>query len=102
MKIFEFDCSHLLCSNQLQNAVGSEITKNDLVPAFQGLLKDCEAEVRAAAAGKVKGKLKKEQCQQRVSVIVRCGIPVSHSVRTGTSSLKHDFYFIIPPVELDV
>ena len=35
--------------------MGSEITKNDLVPAFQGLLKDCEAEVRAAAAGKVKG-----------------------------------------------
>lgn len=25
------------------------------MPAFQGLLKDCEAEVRAAAAGKVKG-----------------------------------------------
>lgn len=41
----------------MQNAVGSEITKNDLVPAFQGLLKDCEAEVRAAAAGKVKGTL---------------------------------------------
>ncbi|KAM4743074.1 LOW QUALITY PROTEIN: serine/threonine-protein phosphatase 2A 65 kDa regulatory subunit A beta isoform [Anableps anableps] len=27
--------------------VGPEITKNDLVPAFQNLLKDCEAEVRA-------------------------------------------------------
>ena len=25
------------------------------MPAFAGLLKDCEAEVRAAAAGKVKG-----------------------------------------------
>jgi serine/threonine-protein phosphatase 2A regulatory subunit A len=32
----------------LQKAVGPEITKTDLVPAFQGLLKDCEAEVRAA------------------------------------------------------
>lgn len=41
---------------QLQKAVGPEITKNDLVPAFQNLLKDCEAEVRAAAANKVKGK----------------------------------------------
>ena len=41
---------------QLQTAVGPEITKNDLVPAFQSLLKDCEAEVRAAAAGKVKGR----------------------------------------------
>lgn len=40
---------------QLQKAVGPEITKNDLVPAFQNLLKDCEAEVRAAAANKVKG-----------------------------------------------
>lgn len=38
----------------LQKAVGPEITKNDLVPAFQSLLKDCEAEVRAAAAQKVR------------------------------------------------
>ena len=36
-------------------AVGPEITKADLVPAFQSLLKDCEAEVRAASAHKVKG-----------------------------------------------
>uniref|UniRef100_A0AAR2K1E8 Phosphatase PP2A regulatory subunit A/Splicing factor 3B subunit 1-like HEAT repeat domain-containing protein n=1 Tax=Pygocentrus nattereri TaxID=42514 RepID=A0AAR2K1E8_PYGNA len=40
--------------SELQKAVGPEITKNDLVPAFQNLLKDCEAEVRAAAANKVK------------------------------------------------
>ncbi|TRY84876.1 hypothetical protein DNTS_017992 [Danionella cerebrum] len=40
--------------SELQKAVGPEITKNDLVPAFQSLLKDCEAEVRAAAANKVK------------------------------------------------
>ena len=45
-----------LCQ-QLQKAVGPEITKNDLVPAFQSLLKDCEAEVRAASAHKVKGEL---------------------------------------------
>lgn len=38
----------------LQKAVGPEITKTDLVPAFQYLLKDTEAEVRAAAATKVK------------------------------------------------
>lgn len=36
--------------------MGPEITENDLVPAFQNLLKDCEAEVRAAGANKVKGK----------------------------------------------
>ena len=39
---------------ELQAAVGPEITTVDLVPAFQSLLKDCEAEVRAAAAQKVK------------------------------------------------
>lgn len=39
---------------ELQRAVGPEITRTDLVPAFQSLLKDTEAEVRAAAANKVK------------------------------------------------
>ena len=39
---------------KIQTAVGPEITKVDLVPAFQHLLKDCEAEVRAASAHKVK------------------------------------------------
>ncbi|RZC32621.1 protein phosphatase 2, regulatory subunit A, alpha isoform, partial [Asbolus verrucosus] len=38
----------------LQKSVGPEITRTDLVPAFQNLLKDTEAEVRAAAANKVK------------------------------------------------
>lgn len=46
---------HLSCL-QLQKAVGPEITKTDLVPAFQNLMKDCEAEVRAAASHKVKGR----------------------------------------------
>jgi len=40
---------------QIQKAMGPDITKKDLMPAFQNLLKDCEAEVRAAATGKVKG-----------------------------------------------
>uniref|UniRef100_UPI001293BC19 serine/threonine-protein phosphatase 2A 65 kDa regulatory subunit A alpha isoform n=1 Tax=Lonchura striata TaxID=40157 RepID=UPI001293BC19 len=39
---------------ELQRAVGPEITKTDLVGAFQSLMKDCEAEVRAAASHKVK------------------------------------------------
>ena len=53
---------------QLQKAVGPEITKNDLVPAFQNLLKDCEAEVRAAAANKVKGwYIIKLNCNERDS-----------------------------------
>ncbi|KAK2099453.1 hypothetical protein P7K49_020801 [Saguinus oedipus] len=38
--------------SELQKAVGPKITLNDLVPAFQNLLKDCEAEVRAVAAHK--------------------------------------------------
>ena len=38
----------------MQKAVGPEITKNDLVPAYCSLLKDSEAEVRAAAASKLK------------------------------------------------
>lgn len=38
----------------LQKAVGPEITRTDLVSAFQSLLKDTEAEVRSAAASKVK------------------------------------------------
>jgi hypothetical protein len=40
---------------QIQKSMGPEITKKELVPAFQNLLKDVEAEVRAAATGKVKG-----------------------------------------------
>lgn len=39
---------------ELQNAVGTDITRTDLVSAFQSLLKDTEAEVRSAAASKVK------------------------------------------------
>ncbi len=39
---------------ELQDAVGADITKNDLVAAFGSLLKDNEAEVRAAAASKIK------------------------------------------------
>ena len=44
----------LFSSSQLQKAVGAEITKNDLVTAYCSLLKDPEAEVRAAAASKLK------------------------------------------------
>lgn len=39
---------------ELQAAVGPELTRADLVPAFQILLKDLEAEVRASAASKVR------------------------------------------------
>jgi len=39
----------------LQKALGPELSKVDLVPAYSALLKDCEAEVKTAAAHKVKG-----------------------------------------------
>ena len=38
---------------ELQQAVGPELARSDLAQIFQALLKDTEAEVRAAAAGKV-------------------------------------------------
>lgn len=40
----------------LQNSLGPELSKQDLVPAYAALLKDVEAEVKTAAAYKVKGK----------------------------------------------
>ena len=42
---------------KLQKAVGPETSKTDLVPSYSALLKDCEAEVKTAAAHKVKGLL---------------------------------------------
>ena len=45
----------LLTSPQLQKAVGQELTKVNLVHAFASLLKDPEAEVRAAASNRLKG-----------------------------------------------
>uniref|UniRef100_A0A4W3HP89 Protein phosphatase 2, regulatory subunit A, beta a n=1 Tax=Callorhinchus milii TaxID=7868 RepID=A0A4W3HP89_CALMI len=61
--------------SELQKAVGPEITKNDLVPAFQNLLKDCEAEVRAAAANKVKDFCENLPADCRESVIMSHILP---------------------------
>lgn len=43
---------------ELQTGVGPDITKNELVTAFSALLRDNEAEVRAASASKIKGEQK--------------------------------------------
>lgn len=51
-------------------AVGPEITKADLVGAFQSLLKDTEAEVRAAAANKVRDFCQNLDPSQRESIIM--------------------------------
>lgn len=61
---------------QLQKAVGTDITKLDLVPAFQTLLKDTEAEVRAAAAHKVKDFCQSLDPYQREHIIMNSILPV--------------------------
>lgn len=42
-------------STQLAKAVGDEVVRRELVPAFVKLLKDTEAEVRTAIAGQIPG-----------------------------------------------
>lgn len=59
----------------LQKAVGPEITKTDLVSSFQSLLKDTEAEVRSAAASKVKDFCANFEKTTQVSVIMAAILP---------------------------
>ncbi|XP_072907513.1 serine/threonine-protein phosphatase 2A 65 kDa regulatory subunit A beta isoform-like [Hemitrygon akajei] len=56
--------------SELQKTMGPEITVNDLVPAFQILLKDCEAEVRAAGANNIKDFCENlpEDCRETVTM----------------------------------
>lgn len=42
-----------MASFQIQAAVGKDISVNELLPAFNSLLKDMEGEVRSAAAAKI-------------------------------------------------
>lgn len=60
---------------ELQKAVGPEITRTDLVPAFQSLLKDTEAEVRAAAADKVKDFCQNLDKQHQENIIMANILP---------------------------
>lgn len=66
--------------------MGPEITKNDLVPAFQNLLKDCEAEVRAAAANKVKGQYMKTQ-------LIKAVMPEGDFLKRWIASVKLNNFF---------
>uniref|UniRef100_A0A8C9NVC8 Protein phosphatase 2 scaffold subunit Abeta n=1 Tax=Spermophilus dauricus TaxID=99837 RepID=A0A8C9NVC8_SPEDA len=61
--------------SELQKAVGPKITLNDLIPAFQNLLKDCEAEVRAAAAHKVKELCENLPIEGRETIIMNQVLP---------------------------
>lgn len=55
--------------------LGPEITETDLVPAFQALLKDVEAEVRAAAANKVKDFCQNLDPAQQETIIMNNILP---------------------------
>lgn len=55
--------------------MGQEITKSDLVPAFQSLLKDTEAEVRAAAAHKVRDFCQNLDSYQQETIIMTQILP---------------------------
>ncbi|XP_006833878.1 PREDICTED: serine/threonine-protein phosphatase 2A 65 kDa regulatory subunit A beta isoform-like isoform X3 [Chrysochloris asiatica] len=61
--------------SELQKAVGPKITLSDLIPAFQNLLKDCEAEVRAAAAHKVKELCENLPIEGRETIIMNQILP---------------------------
>ncbi|KAI4895572.1 hypothetical protein NFI96_001878 [Prochilodus magdalenae] len=71
--------------SELQKAVGPEITKNDLVPAFQNLLKDCEAEVRAAAANKVKEFCENLPADSRETIIMSHVLPCVKELVSDTN-----------------
>lgn len=59
----------------MQQSVGPEITKNELVGAFGSLLRDNEAEVRASAAGKIKDFCHNLPPESRESIIMNHILP---------------------------
>ncbi|XP_060551873.1 serine/threonine-protein phosphatase 2A 65 kDa regulatory subunit A alpha isoform-like isoform X1 [Ruditapes philippinarum] len=74
---------------ELQKAVGPDITKAELVPAFQSLLKDCEAEVRAASAHKIKEFCQNLNADCREQVIMTYILPcVKELVSDGNQHVK--------------
>uniref|UniRef100_A0A8C2R874 TOG domain-containing protein n=1 Tax=Capra hircus TaxID=9925 RepID=A0A8C2R874_CAPHI len=71
--------------SELQKAVGPKITLNDLIPAFQNLLKDCEAEVRAAAAHKVKELCENLPMEGRETMIMNQILPYIKELVSDTN-----------------
>ncbi|EOA93079.1 Serine/threonine-protein phosphatase 2A 65 kDa regulatory subunit A alpha isoform, partial [Anas platyrhynchos] len=69
--------------------VGPEITKSDLVGAFQNLMKDCEAEVRAAASHKVKEFCENLSPDCREAVIMGQILPCISWCRTVSDANQH-------------
>jgi serine/threonine-protein phosphatase 2A regulatory subunit A len=60
---------------ELQTGVGPDITKSELVSAFSALLRDNEAEVRAAAASKIKDFCHQLPLDSRESIIMSHVLP---------------------------
>ena len=81
---------------ELQKNVGLEIAKSDLVPAFSALLKDPEAEVRAAACSKLKifcenlpESIREQAIMQDVLPCVEVSFTLIHDVsRTPTGAIR--------------
>ncbi|KAM6179011.1 serine/threonine-protein phosphatase 2A 65 kDa regulatory subunit A beta isoform-like [Rhynchocyon petersi] len=61
--------------SELQKAVGPKITQSDLIPSFQQLIRDCEAQVRAAAAHNVKGLCENLPTEGRETIIMNQILP---------------------------
>ena len=60
---------------ELQTGVGPDITKNELVGAFSALLRDNEAEVRAASASKIKDFCHQLPIDSREAIIMSHVLP---------------------------
>lgn len=91
----------------LQNAVGPQITLTYLVPSFQALLKDPEAEVRAAAAAKVRDfcqNLPKESQEQTImrDILVHVKDLVSDSNQHVKSALASVIMGLAPILGKDL
>ncbi|XP_061263792.1 serine/threonine-protein phosphatase 2A 65 kDa regulatory subunit A alpha isoform-like [Bos javanicus] len=70
---------------ELQTAVGPEITKRGLVPAFQNLMQDYEPEVRAAASYKLKEFCENLSADYRENVILTKILPFSQQLVSDTN-----------------
>ncbi|XP_031200977.1 serine/threonine-protein phosphatase 2A 65 kDa regulatory subunit A beta isoform isoform X2 [Mastomys coucha] len=71
--------------SELQKAVGPKIALSDLIPAFQSLLRDCEAEVRAAAAHKVRELCENLPLEGRETVIMNQILPYIKELVSDTN-----------------
>lgn len=86
---------------ELQRAVGPEITKTDLVPAFQNLMKDYEAEVRAAASHKVKEFCENLSADCQENVIITQILPcIKELVSDATQHVKSALASVIMVLSL--